>query len=132
MQLGNDLFQGSHGVTYSLLCFYSPSLNVLSNPSLLLSNLYCASPVAFNQYGHYLPGILVSECKIDALLKMMTLSSFIYTKSQFKENTYESQKGAYISHISISLTFNNEHNLLKKKHNIIYFMSNRCPTLDSY
>lgn len=45
---------------------------------------------------------------------MMTLSSFIYTKSQFKENTYESQKGAYISHISISLTFNNENNLLKK------------------
>lgn len=69
MQPGHDLFQLSHGVTRLLPCFHSPSLGFLPRLSLLLSNLYYVSPVAFNLSGHYLPGTLVCECKVDVLLK---------------------------------------------------------------
>lgn len=69
MQLGHDLFELSHGVTHSLPCFYSLSLDFLSKLSLLLSNVYYVSLVVFNLSGHYLPGILVCECKIDVLLE---------------------------------------------------------------
>lgn len=92
MQQGDDLFQLSHGVTHSLPCFYSHSLDFLSKLSLLLSNVYYISPVAFNLSGHYLPGILVCECKIHVLLKKMTINCFAYIKSQFKEKHMHPQK----------------------------------------
>lgn len=69
VQPGHDLFQLSDGVTHLLPRFHSPSLGFLPRLSLLLSNLYYVSPVAFNLSGRYLPGTLVCECKIDVLLK---------------------------------------------------------------
>lgn len=131
MQLRDDLFQWSHSVTHSLPCFYSPSLNVLSKLFLLLSNLYYVSPVAFNLSGRYLPGILVCECKIDVLLKKMTINSLMYIKSQFKEKHLNPQK-VHICHKWSSLTFNDEHIFFSKKQNIIHFMSNGWPTFDNH
>lgn len=45
------------------------SLGFLPRHSLLLSNLYHVSPVVFNLGGHYLPGILVCDSKLDVWLK---------------------------------------------------------------
>lgn len=45
------------------------SLDFLPRHSLLLSNLYYVSPVVFNWSGHYLPGVLVCDSKIDVWLK---------------------------------------------------------------
>lgn len=50
----------------TLLLFSS---DFLPRHSLLLSNLYCVSPVAFNLSGHYLPDIFVCDSKIDVRLK---------------------------------------------------------------